>query len=73
MWLLYLKGNHPKIIDYYEESTFVYNETNDSLSSSIWKGLLGNYKIKRRTGMGLMEALGRTFLYIIIVGLKRWT
>lgn len=73
MWLLYLKGNHPHVVDYYEESTFVYNETNDSLSSSIWKGLLSNYKIKRRTGMGLMEAIGRTFLYIIIVGLKRWT
>lgn len=72
MWLTYLKDKPKKAIEYFEKTTFTYNITDNSLSSNIWQGIISNYKIKRRIGIGHIEAFIRVLLYIIIVGLKRW-
>ena len=70
--LAYLKKLPRKSINYFEEATFTYNDTFNSLSSNVLKGILSNYRIKRRAGMGLIDSCLRTVLYVIIVSKKRW-
>lgn len=71
-WLTYLKDKPPKFIEYFEKNTFTYNVTKNSLSSNVWRGIFSNYKIKRRVGMGLIEAFIRVLAYIFLVSVKRW-
>lgn len=72
LWLGYLNKLPSKSINYFEEATFIYNDTGNSLSSNVLKGILSNYRIKRRAGIGLIESCLRTLMYMIIVSKKRW-
>ena len=72
LWLAYLKKLPSKSINYFEEATFVYNDTGNSLSSNVLKGISSNYRIKRRAGIGLIESCLRTVMYVIIASKKRW-
>lgn len=72
LWLTYLKGLSPCAIDYFEEATFIYNDVANSLSSNLLKGILSNFKIKRKAGIGIIETHLRTLAYLLIVTKKRW-
>ena len=70
-WLQTLKNIDGNRVYYHSETTFIYSDNGNGISSNLWKGFVATIRIKRKVKISYLNIATSTFFYMLHTIKKR--